>query len=235
MSHNALYVHVLLDRSGSMEVCRSQTIKAFNEYVASLKEAWKTPARLSLTLFDSGSIDLVIDARPVAEMPDLDNKTFVPRGNTPLLDAVGVTIGKIDAAQLADGERVVFVILTDGEENSSREHSRESIKRLLAERREMKHWLVLFLGAGEEAWDERQSLGLSMANSLQLRPGNVGRVMASAARATRIYAAAARPVDAALAASFTDDERIEAMADDSDEAPPNPRGSGKGRGKNSKD
>jgi uncharacterized protein YegL len=100
MSDNRLYVHVLLDRSGSMESCRDSTIKAFNDYITRLKEAWKTPTCVSLTLFDSESIDLLHEALSVGDVPELTRKSFVPRGGTPLLDAIGQTAARIDAAKL---------------------------------------------------------------------------------------------------------------------------------------
>src|SRR5262245_29792192 len=77
-----LYAHVLLDRSGSMETCRDATIDAFNEYVNSLAVDDKVSTRVSLTTFDSESIDLVVDNVRTADCPKLTRKTFEPRACT---------------------------------------------------------------------------------------------------------------------------------------------------------
>ena len=213
MSDKRLYVHVLLDRSGSMEACRDSTIKAFNEYVAKLKEAWKTQTRVSLTLFDSESIDLVHDALAVGAVPDLSRSTFVPRGSTPLLDAIGHTVARIDKTKLAQDERVTFVILTDGQENASREHTRESIAKLLAGRQEDKDWLVLYLGANQDAFREAAAVGIGAAHSMAYSAGRESAAFHAISRSTADYAAAPSAKRGRVAASFSDHERAEAKPD----------------------
>jgi hypothetical protein len=207
MADNKLYVHVLLDRSGSMESCRDATIAAFNNYLDQLQEAWKTPTRLSLTTFDSHGIDLVVDAVPVANVTPLTRETFVPRASTPLFDAVGVTVARIDSATLASDERVALVILTDGQENASREHSRETIAKLLEGRHKDKGWLIMYLGANQDAWTEGAKMGLSRSQTMDFATENVGTVLKAAARRTVAYMSA--PAEAF--ADFTPEERAEAV------------------------
>ena len=207
MSDIRLYVHILLDRSGSMEACRDSTIKAFNDYIAKLKEAWKTPTRLSLTLFDSESIDLVHDALAVGSVPELSRATFVPRGSTPLLDAIGHTVDRVDKMALAANERVTFVILTDGQENASREHTRESIAKLLAGRQEDKDWLVLYLGANQDAFREAAAFGIGAAHSMDYAVGHEGAAFHAISRSTSDYASAPSAKRGRVAASFSDHER----------------------------
>ncbi|KAB2851610.1 MAG: VWA domain-containing protein [Hyphomicrobiaceae bacterium] len=207
MADNRLFVHVLLDRSGSMESCRDATIAAFNNYLDQLKEAWKTPARLSLTTFDSDGIDLVVDAEPVASVSPLTRETFVPRASTPLFDAVGATVARLDEATLSTAERVALVILTDGQENASREHTRDSIAKLLAGRHKDKGWLIMYLGANQDAWAEGAKMGLSRAQTIDYTTENVGLVLKAAGRRTVAYMAA--PSEAF--ADFTPEERAEAV------------------------
>lgn len=214
MADNKLYVHVLLDRSGSMESCRDATIAAFNNYLDQLKEAWKTPTRLSLTIFDSHGIDLVVDAMPVADVPLLSRETFVPRASTPLFDAVGVTVARIDSATVSTGERVALVILTDGQENASREHTRESIAMLLGARHKDKGWLIMYLGANQDAWAEGSKMGLSRAQAIDFTTDNVGRVMQAAARRSTAFMSA--PAEAY--ADFTAEERAEAVGNKTSKA-----------------
>lgn len=214
MSDNRLFVHVLLDRSGSMESCRDSTIAAYNTYAAKLKEAWKTPTRFSLTLFDSESIDLVHEAVPIGTLPDLSRSTFVPRGSTPLLDAIGKTVARIETAVLAANERVTFVILTDGQENASREHTTASITKLLAGRQEDKDWLVLYLGANQDAFREAAAVGIGAAHSMDYAIGNEKAAFAAISRSTSDYARAPTAQHGRAQASFSPGERAEAKASD---------------------
>ena len=134
MADSRLYVHVLLDRSGSMEDCRDKTIDAFNEYVNSLRVQSKAGTRLSLTTFDSESVDEVVDACRIGDVPKLTRETFVPRGMTPLFDATGQVVSRIDKVTLLPDERVAFAILTDGHENASREMTADSVRKLFIEK-----------------------------------------------------------------------------------------------------
>jgi len=206
MSKKRLYAHVLLDRSGSMETCRDATVSAFNEYVNSLRMDGNVSARVSLTLFDDQSIDLIYDRRKPSETPALTNDVFVPRGMTPLNDAIASTARSMERADLRDGESTALVILTDGLENASREYSREAIRKLLDRLQAEKNWLVLYLGANQDAFAEGAARGVDARHSLAFDTENVRQAVGAAAQATMRYAAAARPA----AAAFSESERAAA-------------------------
>lgn len=207
MGKKKLYAHILLDRSGSMEACQAATIDAMNEYVGSLRHDRDLSARVSLTLFDDVSIDLVYNREDPADMAKLTDQTFVPRGMTPLNDAIAATVREIDGASLRDGEGVAFVILTDGLENASREHSKEAIRTMLEKRQKEKNWLVLYLGANQDSFAEGGSRGIAASHAIDFDVEHVRPAMAAAARSTRAYAAApAQPA----AAAFTPAERANA-------------------------
>ena len=114
MADSRLYVHVLLDRSGSMESCRDKTIDAFNEYIGSLRHQSRAGTRLSLTTFDSESTDLVFNTMRIDEVPKLTRDTFVPRGSTPLYDSIAATVAVTDKVTLLTDERVTFAIRNRG-------------------------------------------------------------------------------------------------------------------------
>src|SRR4030095_14845548 len=110
----------------SMESCREATIGGFNSF---LQEQQRTEglARLTLILFNDEYL-APIDALPVAEILPLDNDSYVPRGSTALLDAIGRTIDELGArlASLPEQDRpvqVIVAILTDGLENSSQKYT----------------------------------------------------------------------------------------------------------------
>lgn len=157
-------IHVLLDRSGSMSPRRDAALETVNGYLHQAKsDAALAGGRFSLTLFDADgdrrvALDHVRDDVPVADCPAITPDEYVPRGATPLLDAVGYAVARLDAAGQPTDPRIL-VILTDGYENASREHSQASIADLLKQR-QADGWLVLFLGAGIDAWGEAQAIGI---------------------------------------------------------------------------
>ena len=188
MNKSPLYAHILLDRSGSMESCRDITIDAFNEYVMGLRRSDDVDARLSLTIFDSESIDVLQHAEPAKSFLELSRQNFVPRGMTPLLDAIGRAVAETDKLALRDGEKVALVILTDGQENASKEHTKETIRALLKDRQDNKGWLVVFLGADVDAFAEAQAIGVDAGKYMALKKGKLRQSMQYAAASQTRYA-----------------------------------------------
>ena len=214
MADSRLYVHVLLDRSGSMESCRDITVEAFNSYVASLAAQSRQGTRLSLTIFDTESTDQLYDAVRISDVPKLTRETFVPRGSTPLFDAVAAVVSKINKVNLLPDERVALTILTDGQENSSREMTADAVKKLLADRQERQNWLVQYLGANQDAWAAGAQIGVSSAHSLDYSVGSMRPAMASAAASAKRYRMAV-PTRAREEATFTPTERAAAKGKNS--------------------
>jgi Mg-chelatase subunit ChlD len=208
MSKKKLYAHILLDRSGSMEECRDSTISAFNEYVNTLRSDADISARVSLTLFDDQGIDLVFDRQKPRDMPKLTGAIFVPRGMTPLNDAIAKTAQAIEKADLREGENVAFVILTDGLENASREYSRDAVRKLLTRLQKEKNWLVIYLGANQDAFAEGAARGTVAANTMLFDVAQMPAAVGAAARSSVAYAHSASPA----AAAFTGEERTAARS-----------------------
>jgi hypothetical protein len=177
MSKSPLYAHILLDRSGSMESCRDITIDAFNEYVMGLRRSDDVDARLSLTTFDSKSIDLLQHVEPAQSFLELSRQNYVPRASTPLLDAIGHVVAETDKVALRDGEKVSLVILTDGHENASTEHTKETIGALLKDRQDNKGWLVVFLGADVDAFADAGAIGIAPGKYMHLKKGKLRQAM----------------------------------------------------------
>lgn len=186
MNKSPLFAYILLDRSGSMENCRDTTIDAFNEYVMGLRRSDEVDARVTLTIFDSNSIDTLQHAEPAKSSLELSRQTYVPRASTPLLDAIGYAVAEIDKVALRADEKVGLVILTDGHENASKEHTKETIRKLLTDRQDNKGWLVTFLGADIDAFAEAGAIGIKGGNYLALKKAklreSMGHTLASQAR-----------------------------------------------------
>lgn len=209
MTKSPLYAHILLDRSGSMESCRDTAIDAFNEYVMGLRRSDEVDARLSLTIFDSTSIDTLQRAEPARSFLELSRATYVPRASTPLLDAIGHVVADIDQAQLRDGEKVALVILTDGFENASKEHTKDSIRALLTDRQDNKGWLVTFLAADIDAFNEAGAIGIKADRFLKLKKAKLRAAMQYAAASQARYSQTG-DLDAG---NFTSAERDDADSD----------------------
>lgn len=209
MTKSPLYAHILLDRSGSMETCRDTAIDAFNEYVMGLRRSDSVDARISLTIFDSESIDALQHAEPAASFMELSRQNYIPRSGTPLLDAIGHAVAETDKVQLREGEKVALVILTDGHENASKEHNRESIKKLLTDRKENAGWLLVFLGADVDAFAEARAIGIDDDKYLRLKKSKLRTAMQYAA-ASQFRFVQSGDLDTG---NFTTEERKDADTD----------------------
>lgn len=209
MSKEGLIVHVVLDRSGSMNVIRDDTIGAFNTYVEDLAKA-EPEARLSLTIFDSHSIDSIVENKKIGKVPELTKETFIPRAGTPLFDAIGRTVAELEATK---GKNKVLVVITDGYENASREFSRDQIRKLLEDKQEKDKWLVLYLGANQDAFAEGSTFGTRSGSSMSYAASSKGMRSAfkGAAGSTARFSASGGDL---MAAAFTTEERKDAADED---------------------
>lgn len=196
----ALTVHVLLDRSGSMQSIKTDAIGGFNDYVEQLAKT-SPESTLSLTIFDSISTDTIVDDVTVTKVKPLTEATYQPRGSTPLLDAIGKTVSLLDKTK---GKNKVLVISTDGAENCSVEYKKATIKALLDERQKQ-GWLVIYLGANQDAFHEGGSIGTMTSNTMNYAATGTGTrsSFAAASNATKRYA----QTGSVAAAAFTTEER----------------------------
>ncbi|MEB3294062.1 MAG: vWA domain-containing protein [Synechococcales bacterium] len=162
-------INIVLDRSGSMQSIKADTIGGFNAFLQQQKE---TPGEATITLAQFDDVyDVVYRAIPLSHAPDLNDHTFVPRASTALLDAIGRTINETGArlAKMLERDRpshVIFVILTDGEENSSREFTSQQINQMIRHQREVYQWEFVFLGANQDAITTASQLGMSGGQAL---------------------------------------------------------------------
>lgn len=164
MKDNFTSINVVLDRSGSMGGFTGDTIGGFNTF---LKEQKAVPgeALFTLALFDH-EYTLIHDCVPIAQVPELTNTTYVPRGSTALLDALGRTITATGAKLAAMKEedrpsKVLFVVITDGEENASREFIHAKIMEMIKHQTEVYKWQFIYLGANQDAIQAGNKMGFN--------------------------------------------------------------------------
>ena len=148
-------ITLILDRSGSMQTIASDAIGGFNAFLAAQRrEPGSDTTRLTLVLFDD-QYEVPYKSIPLPEVPDLTAATFLPRGSTALLDAIGRTLAKMTrsfAARPAETKpgKVIIAILTDGHENASHEYTQLHIADLISEKR-AQSWEFIFLAADQDA------------------------------------------------------------------------------------
>ena len=201
-----VHIGIVLDRSGSMEDCRTDAIGAVNSYLRQVRDDAETEARVSLIIFDSQGIDTIRDRVPARGCAELAAQEYQPRAGTPLLDAVGHGASQLDRHKEA-GERCILAVMTDGLENASREHTKETIKTLLDRKQKEDGWLVVYLGAGHDAWAQAHAMGLHAGNVAAFDKLAVSQTLASFAARSARYARASDPLLDAAAGGFSDEER----------------------------
>ena len=165
---DSTHIAVLLDRSGSMGAVKDETISGFNHFLKEQKSAGDN-ATLTLVQFDSEGIDTVFNANPIKEVPNLTPETYEPRSWTPLLDALGKTINDTgahlrDTNESERPDKVVFVVITDGQENASREFTKSRIKEMIDHQTEVYNWQFVYLGANQDAFAEARGMGVRRDN-----------------------------------------------------------------------
>lgn len=161
-------ITVVLDRSGSMRGIQSDTIGGFNTFLAGQKA---TPGECNITMvqFDD-KYEVHYDGIKLQDAKDLNEKTFMPRGMTALYDAVGkaITTTGERLANLKEEnrpEKVVFVIMTDGDENASKEYTGKKVKEMIERQTNTYSWGFTFLGANINAEEVGSSIGISKSMS----------------------------------------------------------------------
>ena len=154
MNTNRTELVFILDRSGSMSGLESDTIGGYNAMLAKQKKE-AGEAAVTTVLFDD-QYELLHDHMDLRAVAPITDREYTVRGCTALLDAVGKTIQKIISVQrhtIPDlrADKVLFVIITDGMENASREYHYEQIRALITQQKQKYGWEFLFLGANMDA------------------------------------------------------------------------------------
>ena len=158
------HVTLILDESGSMQSCKGAAIAGVNEYLKTLRQM-PMPVRFTLTLFNSGKLEVRHHATSVADVPALTEVTYQPADTTPLYDAIGRTLTGV-GREVSREAKKLCVILTDGLENASREYTRDGIGNMIREHQN-RGWTFVYLGADHDAWAAGGDLGISGDNTVQ--------------------------------------------------------------------
>jgi hypothetical protein len=203
-------ITMVIDRSGSMSSIRTDAEGGINTFVDSQKSE-PGQALLTLVQFDT-EYECVHKGLPISSAPPFK---LVPRGSTALLDAVGRAINETGArlSAMEEAQRpglVVFVIVTDGAENSSKEFTRDKIRQMIEHQQSVYNWQFTFLAANQDAFAEAASMGIAQAGTANFAGENV--VMAYAATAKKMSRMRKAMSDGdAVDNNFTEEERKEML------------------------
>ena len=168
MNKNCTEIVFVLDRSGSMQSCQEAAIAGFNRFLVEQQQL-EGLVKLTLILFDDEYL-MPINALPVAEVLPLDAQTYVPRGSTALLDAIGRAVDELGVRLASSPEpdrpgQVIVAILTDGLENSSQTYDWRQIAGLIKHQSEKYKWTFLFLGANQDAIATAARMNIARSNA----------------------------------------------------------------------
>lgn len=193
------YTHItfVLDKSGSMVHILTDTIGGFNSFLTAQKEA---PGYATMTLreFATTAYAPQYEFKPIGEVPALGPKSYMPGGMTALYDAIGLEIkatgerlsGMPEAMRPA---RLLFVILTDGQENHSREYTFAQIAAMIEHQTDAYKWEFVYLGANQDAMKIAQGLNIGMGRTMTFAANSIGTesVYKSLGEKVRAYRAGA--------------------------------------------
>lgn len=165
MTEKQTEIVFLLDRSGSMSGLEADTIGGFNEFVKNQSEL-DEETKLTTILFDNEYEVLFegVNAKGIK----ITEKDYFVRGMTALLDAIGKTILSV-SKRLDKESKIIFVITTDGMENSSIEFTHEKIKAMIRDKQDNAKWEFIFMGANIDAAKEASHIGISEADAYQFK------------------------------------------------------------------
>ena len=204
----------ILDRSGSMSGLEKDTIGGYNSLIKKQKKE-EGEAYISTVLFDDRT-EVLHDRVGLDKIKPMTEEEYYVRGCTALLDAVGGAIHHIGnvhkyAREEDRPEKTLFIITTDGQENSSRMYTYEKVKRMVERQKEKYGWEFLFLGANIDAVEEAGRFGIKPERAVNYECDEIGTAVNYRAlnkAVSRVRNCAANEMDKALAADWK--EEIEA-------------------------
>ena len=170
----------ILDKSGSMSGLESDTIGGYNSFLEKQKKE-EGEAYVSTVLFSDTS-SVIHDRVPIKKIEPMNDKQYSVGGCTALLDAIGGAIKHIGnvhkyAREEDRPEKTVFVITTDGQENSSHIYDYEKIKKLVKKQQEKHGWEFIFLGANIDAIGEAGKLGIASNRAVRYECDGTGTML----------------------------------------------------------
>lgn len=177
MKENFASINIILDKSGSMYHLADDTVGGYNQFI---KEQRDLPGEALVTLVTFNSSQYTIyECEPINKVPELNTSVYTTNGTTALLDAIGVTIDNVGTklASLPEEDRpskVLFLIITDGMENSSSKYNHKQIKEMIKHQEEKYSWVFTFYGANIDSYKEGNTMGIARNNTMNYEATSIG-------------------------------------------------------------
>ncbi len=176
MRQTKVYNLLVVDESGSMEIIKKQTISGFNETLQTIQSAqdkYREQSHLvTLVFFNSSDTRTILDCAPVGQAQLINSATYNPNNGTPLYDALGDALTRLRYKINEDEKHQVLVtILTDGEENTSKEFSHRMINKMITELKEA-GWTFTFIGANIDV--QKAAANISIGNYIAFEQTHEG-------------------------------------------------------------
>lgn len=167
----------VIDKSGSMESLKSDAIGGFNAFLNAQKEL-EGKAIMTLALFNR-YLETKHSGIDINEIPELTMNTYIPSGTTALFDAIGTTIDDVGirlnaTAEENKPEKVIFVIITDGQENSSMSFTKEQVLHKIQVQRSVYSWEFIYLGVDEDTIKNANEIGIGSDNTVCYSNSSIG-------------------------------------------------------------
>lgn len=183
------YLNVVLDESGSMDWVRMPTVQAYNDFIRQQKKASeeaKDEVFVTLTVFSGPDrVKTVYALKPLHDVADLWE--YRPDGGTALYDGIWRSIRSMEKA-VGEHARVLTLVITDGEENESREITDiAQLKKIIESREARGNWTFIFLSAGKNPFAAAQGMGFKSGNVSTYHAQDVGTAMARTSAAVQSY------------------------------------------------
>lgn len=201
----------ILDRSGSMGGLEADTIGGYNSLIEKQKKE-EGEAYISTILFDD-RCEVLHDRVPIREVKPMTDREYYVRGCTALLDALGGAIHHIAnvhkyAREEDRPEKTLFIITTDGQENSSQHYSYSKVKQMVEHEKEKYGWEFLFLGANIDAVEEARKFGIRADRAVKYecdREGTAVNYRVLSETVSRVRQCSAQCMDAAIGGGWKAD------------------------------
>ena len=207
----------ILDRSGSMSGLESDTIGGYNSMIEKQKNE-EGEALISTVLFD-GQTYVLHDRVPLDKISPITEKEYYVRGSTALLDAVGGAIHHIGnvhkyAREEDVPEKTLFIITTDGMENSSRQYSYDKVKKMIEKQKEKYHWEFIFLGANIDAVGVADRFGVDRQHAVRYECDSAGTALNFQVMNKMVSCARSAKSAKAMNEAFCSEEMLDEVRED---------------------
>ena len=200
-----------------MSGLESDTIGGYNSMIEKQKKE-EGEALISTVLFD-GQTDVLHDRVPLDKISPITEKEYYVRGSTALLDAVGGAIHHIGnvhkyAREEDVPEKTLFIITTDGMENSSRQYSYDKVKKMIEKQKEKYHWEFIFLGANIDAVGVADRFGVDRQHAVRYECDSAGTALNFQVMNKMVSCARSAKSAKAMNEAFCSEEMLDEVRED---------------------